>query len=230
MPIAILYYKVTPESIGSEQLSEQIADWIEELPIIKQKSLKRLRKPKDLLLSVAGLQLLKIAMEEYLDTHLSLADLQFPERGKPFFNANFDFNISHSGDMVCCIVSNSMKIGIDIELHREVSAAMLKKFTLQNDGELKTNVDKHDFFKLWTKNEAIIKAANQGSIHNMKEIKLEQNGGFYQGEFWTTYPIKIISVADNKEYTCHIACSETINSNEIDQIKPKQIYNLFQDN
>lgn len=227
MPIAILYYKVTPESIGSDQLSEQITGWIEELPIIKQKSLKKLRQPKDQLLSIAGLQLLKIAMAEYLNTPLSLKNLQFPEHGKPFFKASFDFNISHSGDIACCVVSDTMDVGIDIELHREVNPAVLTKFYPKDNNQVNIN-NNHEFFDLWTKSEAIVKAANQGSIHNIKEIKLAQHGGNYQNKFWATYPIKIISVADNKEYTCHIACSKKISPDEMVQIKPKQIFNLSQ--
>ncbi|MBE9527410.1 MAG: 4'-phosphopantetheinyl transferase superfamily protein [Proteobacteria bacterium] len=226
MPITILYYKVSPESISSAQQSEQIADWIEELPIIKQKQVKKLRQKNDQVLSLAGLQLLKIAMSEYTDNPFSLDQLQFPKLGKPFFKGGIDFNISHSGEIVCCVISDTAKVGIDIELQREVNPATLNKFVTESDCSVKeTNTDdqKQLFFNLWTKNEAIIKAANLGSIYNMKDIKHEQNGGHYQNHFWSTYPVEIISVEDNKEYTCHIACSEYIT---LRKIKAKQIYNL----
>ena len=229
MPIAILYYKVSPESISSAQQSEQIADWIEELPIIKQKLVKKLRQRNDQVLSLAGLQLLKIAMSEYSDSPFSLDQLQFPKLGKPFFKGDIDFNISHSGDIVCCVISDTAKVGIDIELQRELSPAILNKFASEPYDSAKgnnTEDHKRHFFNLWTKNEAIIKAASPGSIYNMKDIKHEQNGGHYQNHFWSTYPIEIISVEDNKEYTCHIACSERIKNTAISQIKPKQIYNL----
>jgi len=226
MPITILYYKVSPESISSAQQSEQIADWIEELPIIKQKLVKKLRQQNDQVLSLAGLQLLKLAMSEYPDTSFSLAQLQFPKHGKPFFKGDIDFNISHSGDIVCCVISDTAKVGIDIELQREVNPAILNKVgTDSYDSTKRSNTEDHKrhFFNLWTKNEAIIKAANLGSIYNMKDIKHEENGGHYQNHFWSTYPVEIISVEDNKEYTCHIACSEYMTSQKI---KTKQIYNL----
>ena len=226
MPIAILYYKLSPESISSAQQSAQIADWIEELPIIKQKLVKKLRQQNDQVLSLAGLQLLKVAMSEYPDIPFSLDQLQFPKHGKPFFKGDIDFNISHSGDIVCCVISDTAKVGIDIELQREVNPAILNKFGTDSDDSRKgsnTEDHKHHFFNLWTKNEAIIKAANLGSIYNMKDIKHEENGGHYQNHFWSTYPVEIISVEDNKEYTCHIACSEYMTSQKI---KAKQIYNL----
>ena len=223
MPIAILYYKVSPESINSVQQSAQIADWIEELPIIKQKCIKKLRQQKDQVLSLAGLQLLKkAASEEYPNCSVSLNQLQFPEQGKPFFNDNIDFNISHSGDIVICVVSDCSKVGVDIEKSRDVGVTTLSKFLPK---VLTTNKDdnKRLFFELWTKNEAIIKASNTGSIYNMKDIKLEDNGGYYQNKFWFTYPVKIVSPEDDKKYTCHIACSDKMTAEEISAI---QIHNL----
>ena len=223
MPIAILYYKVSPESINSAQQSAQIAGWIEELPIIKQNQLKKLRREKDRLLSLAGLQLLKIAMLKYPNYPFSLKQLHYPKQGKPFFKGNIDFNISHSGDFVCCVVSDTLKVGIDVERHRQVHMATLNKFLPDSTNFNSKHENHQQFFNIWTKNEAIIKAANNGSLYNMKDIKLKDNGGHYLNKFWSTYPVEIISADNNNEYTCHIACSEKIATNEI--IKT-QIHNL----
>ena len=225
MPIAILYYKVTPESINSAQ----IADWIEELPIIKQNKVKKLIQQKDQVLSLAGLQLLKKAMLAYPEYSFSLDQLEFPEQGKPFFKGDIDFNISHSGDIVCCVISDTSKVGVDIEVHRAIHSATLNKF-LGKYPNLKKNSsqesDNHHFFKFWTKNEAIIKAADHGSIFNMSEIKYENEGAHYQNKFWSTYPVEMISKGDNKEYTCHIACSEKIENTAVSKIATTQIHNL----
>ena len=204
--------------MSSVQLSEQIANWIEELPVIKQQQIKKLRQQNDQVLSLAGLQLLKLAVSEISDVPFSLDQLQFPKHAKPFFEGNIDFNISHSGDIVCCVVSNTTKVGIDIELQREVKPATLKKFLTETACTLENNTkeyNKHQFFNLWTKNEAIIKAANFGSIYNMHDIKHELHGGYYQEQFWYTYPINLVSAEENKEYTCHIACSEKITPENI---------------
>ena len=236
MSVAILYYKVSQERMSSAQLSEQIANWIEELPLIKQQQIKKLRQQNDQVLSLAGLQLLKLAVSEISDVPFSLEQLQFPEHAKPFFEGNIDFNISHSGDIVCCVVSNTTKVGIDIELQREVKPATLKKFLTETPNTAEDNTEeynKHQFFNLWTKNEAIIKAAGHGSIFNMHDIKHDQHGGHYQKQFWYTYPINIVSAEENKEYTCHIACSEKITPRKITlqnitprKINLRQIYTL----
>lgn len=225
MPITLLYYKVTPESINSAQQSEQIDDWSKELPIIKQKRVKKLRQQQDQLLSLAGLQLLKKAMSEYPEHNFSLQQLKFPEQGKPFFMGDIDFNISHSGNIVCCVLSPTAKVGVDIERLRDVSPAIVDKFLFDSSG-LKENMTQDNiqpFFNRWTKNEAIIKAANNGSVYNMSEIKHENDGGYFQNHFWSTFPIEISSAKSDKEYICHIACSKKMALNEI---TVTQIYSL----
>lgn len=232
MSVSILYYKVTPEKISSAQLSELIAIWSEELPEQKQHQISKLRQKNDQVLSLAGLQLLKLGMQEFADTPFSLKQLQFPEKNKPFISGKLkgkvDFNISHSGDIACCIISDSMKVGVDIELHREITPATVKKYLSESAAkhEKPEEDNKQQFFNLWTKNEAIIKAANYGSIYTMNEITLEQDTGLYQDHAWYFYPVNINSDDMNKEYTCHIACSEKIENNDLIQISPKQIHNL----
>lgn len=136
MSVSILYYKVSQERISSAQLSEQIADWVKELPEIKQQQVKRLRQQNDQLLSLAGLQLLKIGISEVSGKLFTLDQLRFPEKAKPFFAGNIDFNISHSGDVVCCVISDSAKVGIDLECQRDVTAATMNKFLDESTGLL----------------------------------------------------------------------------------------------
>lgn len=226
MSVLVLYYKVAPEKISSMQVSELIHLWAEELPANKQQQISKLRQQNDQILSLAGLQLLKLGIFELSDRQFTLKQLKFPKQKKPYISGElegkFDFNISHSRDIVCCVISDSLQVGIDIELHRQVTKATLEKFLAENTKNLESPKEETlaEFFKIWTKNEAIIKAANYGSIFNMKDLDLKENGGEYQNNFWHTYPINIStdkshSNDTDKEYTCHIACSESIADNEI---------------
>ena len=229
MSVLVLYYKVAPEKISSAQVSELIHRWRDELPTSKQQKIGKLHQQNDQLLSLAGLQLVKRGISELLKRPFSLRQLQFPEQKKPFISAeqeeNFDFNISHSGNVVCCIISDSFKVGIDLELHRQISEPTLKKFLNTHPDIIKGNKAKRltEFFNIWTKSEAIIKAANYGSIFNMKDLTLEEDGGFYQNHYWYTFPITISTDDPDKEYTCHIACSKKMAGNDI---SIKQITNL----
>jgi 4'-phosphopantetheinyl transferase len=239
MSVSILYYKVTPEKISSAQVSELIALWSEELPESKQHQIGKLRQQNDQILSLAGLQLLKLGMTELLAQAFSLNQLQFPAQQKPFLNIQeqlkLDFNISHSGNVVCCVISDAVKVGIDIERQRPVTQATLNKFLNDySDGmKISDEEDLAEFFNIWTRNEAIIKAADHGSIYNMKEVTLDTDGGFYQNNYWYTYPIELFkngpdlthshTEGRNKEYTCTIACSEKIAD---DAINIKHIIHL----
>lgn len=225
MSVSVLYYKVTPEQINSAQLSELITLWMEDLPIEKQQKIAKLHYAKDQLLSLAGLQLLKVGMTDISNTPFSLQQLNFPEQGKPTLEGDrtdIDFNISHSGDIACCVISDNMKIGIDIEQHRKVAPTMLEKY-LKTDPSHLIETKQPDFFHFWTKNEAIIKAANHGSVFNIQDIQIEEEGGHYQNAFWYTYELDIPSNQE-KEYTCHIACSDKIQN--IETITSKQIFQL----
>lgn len=229
MSVLVLYYKVAPEKISSAQLSELIHRWRDELPANKQQKVSKLHQQNDQVLSLAGLQLLKKGISELLKHPFSLQQLQFPAQSKPFISGehkgNVDFNISHSGNVVCCVISDSFKVGIDVELQRQISEATLNKFLDNHSDIFKDNKQKElsEFFNIWTKSEAIIKAANYGSIFNMKDLKLEEGGGFYQNHYWHTCPINISTDDPDKEYTCHIACSKKITDNDI---TIKQITNL----
>jgi len=225
MSVSILYYKVTPDKISSTQVSELINIWAAELPSQKQQQIAQLRQQEDQLLSLAGLQLLKLGMANFSDCPFSLDQLQFPQQRKPFFSDDIDFNISHSGNIACCAIADHIQIGIDLELQREVKSATMNKYLPQNaySSQNSGKESQVEFFSIWTKNEAIIKAANHGSIYNMSEIALDSKGGKYQQHYWYTYPIKIESNNPKQAYTCHIASSEKLTDSAL---QVTQIFHL----
>ena len=191
--------------------------WISELAADKQAQVKRLRRPLDQYLSLAGLQLLKHSIPDFSSKPFTLKEVRYPAKGKPFIPGELDFNISHSGEIVCCVVSDTVKVGIDIELQRQVYPGTIKKILSGNEIDAEENALK-DFFSAWTQKEAIVKAANAGSVYNLHEIQLTPNGGYYLDHFWYCYPVDIISGAAGKEYTCHIACSDNTSEINIKQI------------
>ena len=64
-------------------------------------------------------------------------------------------------------------------------------------------------------------------IFRGRSRKHETNGGHYQNNFWYSYSIdlvttgELVSAEENKEYTCHVACSENIEADEIELIEIK---------
>ena len=55
-----------------------------------------------------------------------LNELQYTEYGKPYLKDAPDFNISHSGNLVVCILSREGRVGIDVEEIRELPISDFK--------------------------------------------------------------------------------------------------------
>lgn len=221
MSASVFYYKLN-DKLTPEQLHQLIDAWFNDIPTEKKIKIKKLRKLKDQALSLAGLRLIETGIKEIMDLNFSLTQINFPHNKKPFVDGNIDFNISHSGNIVCCVISNDFSVGIDVERQREVTPLTMSKFLNENNhGHSQINKQQR-FFNLWTIYEAIIKAANHGSIFNINEITIEEKKGHYQNKDWYFYPVDIMDREEpNTLYTCHIACSE-----ETSDIKVKNILEL----
>lgn len=96
------------------------------------------------------------------------------EAGKPYLEKynSIHFNISHSNNVVICAVSNT-PIGIDIQYMKSLNIELFtKRFFSEQEQEkiLKSKVQKHEFFKLWTKKESFIKYADLRIAGGLKTL------------------------------------------------------------
>ena len=87
------------------------------------------------------------------------------EFGKPI-SSNIKFNISHSGPYIVLVTTNDREIGVDIEVKKDISDK-LKEYVRHTNESIETNID---FFKLWTKKEAILKCSGKGIDRRLNEI------------------------------------------------------------
>tara|TARA_R110002050_G_scaffold296272_1_gene456043 strand:- start:1209 stop:1913 length:705 start_codon:yes stop_codon:yes gene_type:complete len=104
--------------------------------------------------------------------------------GKPFIkNINFEFNISHSGNMVVCVFSKE-QVGIDIEEIRKMNFEYFDSvFTKVELDEIK-NSDGLKFYELWTAKEAVVKAIGKGLSISISNIKVTESYAIYNGIKW----------------------------------------------
>jgi len=119
---------------------------------------------------------LKKLASRWTDKELILAQDSF---GKPYFQ-NFkklQFSISHSKNRLVIAFSWSSSIGVDIEFvkfrhyqklaERIATAEEIKSFA-------SSKRKKQDFYKLWTKKEAISKVSGQGFRMGFRNIRTHQ--------------------------------------------------------
>ncbi len=88
-----------------------------------------------------------------------LPEVEYPERGKPFFPAHRDvhFSLSHTKGLVLCAFGDK-EVGADVERRREVSPALEKRILSPEEAA------QFDFFEVWTLRESYVKLSGKGGM------------------------------------------------------------------
>ena len=102
--------------------------------------------------------------------------ISYSENGSPNLNNHQYISISHSGNLVCIIISDK-KIGMDIELISDKSLRLKEKFI--NSHHTKLNNEKSTL--IWCIKEAVFKFHEIGNVDFIKDISvpefiLKENG------------------------------------------------------
>ena len=95
----------------------------------------------------------------------TLPEIEKTADGKPRFseNPNWHFNLSHSGELVLCALSDS-PVGVDIELVRPRKEGLPEYVLRGEDYERfhRLGGDWSAFYTLWTERESIVKYTGEG--------------------------------------------------------------------
>ncbi len=83
------------------------------------------------------------------------------ENGVPMQNNGVWWGVSHKPDVVAGAVSFS-PVGIDIEVLKAVSRGLAEKVSDGIERGLFRNFSEHDFFRIWTAKEAVLKMLGKG--------------------------------------------------------------------
>lgn len=157
--------------------------------------------------TVVGEMLVKKGIEETVGIDPSLIEIATDEKGKPYAkNINIHFNISHSHDLVVCVISDE-NIGIDIEKIRPVNLSLAKTVCTENEltylfGKKPTDEDYtlcenekilKRFFNIWTTKEAYFKCTGTG-ITNLKSVDCTTLNFPVKTETIENYIIKIVTI------------------------------------
>jgi len=154
----------------------------------------RFHKFQDRQRNLFGLLLLMRSWHNLFDESLNLENIKTSKFNRPYLpNSLVDFNISHSGDFVVCVLSADSRVGIDIEQKKDVD---LKDFTRTMNSDQWTEIHTSNnpldtFFKYWSMKESVIKADGRGLSIPLTEIILDKDRVSYDGNLWHLYPFKI---------------------------------------
>ena len=138
----------------------------------------------------------------------SLRDLQYNQWGKPFFNTDFYFSISHSGSMVICAGVEGAKIGVDIEQQKGRDISNMQDYFTASEWDKISSAghDNTEFYKIWVRKEACLKAIGKGLLLSLHEIDVCNDVVMLDNSRWVLHDLQI--------RTGYAACIATDKQNE----------------
>ena len=167
-----------------------------------QTKIKGYNNWQDAQLSLLGLLLLKKALKINNLNH-DLRDINLDIHNKPYFQDNrISFNISHSGDLAVCTVSNIDKIGIDIELMKSINLRDFKEqMTYSEWHKVITAKNKlEEFYEYWTQKEAVLKATGIGLSLPLKSFEINEKRVVLNSTVFLLEDVEI-----DYQYKCYLA-------------------------
>lgn len=99
-------------------------------------------------------------------------------------NPHVHFNISHSGDVAMCAVSNC-PVGVDVQVERDFDEGICRRFFLPREADFVLNESdpcqkREKFFRIWTLKEAYVKMTG-GGLGEFTKFELDLSHGVYCG-------------------------------------------------
>ena len=171
----IYSYKLTNEPIPSGELDELLLS----VPATIREKVSRFRRWEDKANCLYGKLLLRAILVKYFhQSETCLEQLYTDTYGRPFISNEFDFNISHSSNLVLCAVSDRDKIGVDVEKLRPFDPSTIESFLLPEElNYLLRYPSPRNFYDLWTKKESILKAKGLGLNVDLKRVRIDRMTG-----------------------------------------------------
>ena len=165
--------------------------------------------------SLLGKIILQYAFKNLKLKH-TLADIKVSKKERPFINDEIDFNISHSGNYIICVIAENAKVGIDIEKHRTLKTNIADRYFDKNEcHEIDTSEDAtKSFFDLWSLKESAIKCDGRGVEVLSKTHKQYQTENLIKCDDALLY-YQELNIAE--KYSCCV-CSDKIFEVEIQEL------------
>ena len=133
------------------------------------------------------------------------AEISRNANGRPcFVNDDADLSLSHSGDLAVAAFVRSGRIGVDVELvsDKRKARAVAERFFSEKEKRLISESSEPliEFFKLWTRKEALAKCRNMPLAVSMSTEILPSE--FFFSSF--------LVLCEGEQYVLSIACDQKI--------------------
>lgn len=143
--------------------------------------IQNMRDQKTKMCSLSAGSLLHFALCRELGLLMDSAgpfSIGYQEGGKPFLKEHpgVFFNLSHSGEYVCCAIGRE-PVGVDIQRHIRVKEGLAERFFTKEDkkrlAECKEQERKLLFFRMWSIKESYIKLNGKGLSQGLDSFEID---------------------------------------------------------
>lgn len=177
------------------------------LPAQMRERVTRFRLLKDAQLYVAGKLLLRYLLVSQGLASESLEKIEYKPSRCPYIPGGAFFSTSHSGQIVVCALALDQRLGIDIEIIQNVDIAdFATVFTTNELRMIKSAANPvKEFFKFWTRKEAVLKATTEGFQIPAAQVDVVSENVRINGTNWF---LKELFLDDS--YAFHIATDSVL--------------------
>ena len=181
---------------------EVLENCLSTMPAFIGEKIQRYRRWEDRQAGLIGKLLLKEALAGHGYGSDCLSKLQTDSYGRPQVDGAVDFNISHSGEFVVCVITSVGRVGVDIERIRDMNIAGFHRYFSQECWqEISAAVNGlRCFFDHWTMRESVIKADGRGLSVPLTELNVKDGKVVLDGKVWHLKKVELSS-----SYCCHLA-------------------------
>ena len=181
MPLSVL---IADDSVLPMALE---AAWMDELPLPRRTQIACWPSARARHRSLIASRLLREGLRQLGHRGAVLSSLRYTPRGRPTLDLPVDFSISHCEGRVVCAVSTAGPIGVDVEAIGALTADDFPRYL--NDGERAwAGCDPRRFLSVWTRKEAVAKAAGADSLDRLRDIDTRPTGegAAFADQVWQT--------------------------------------------
>lgn len=159
----------------SDVTEKEVELWYSQMSESRKLAADRILHSHKRLLKIAADALCRKAISAQCGIPCSEIIFDTAENGKPFaVNAQIKFNLSHSGNLVVCAVSDK-EIGIDVEKIRTFNPKAAERFATDCELDFISSTD-NGFFRIWTLKEAYFKCIGTGLGADIKNVSFSIDG------------------------------------------------------
>ncbi|WP_430408755.1 4'-phosphopantetheinyl transferase family protein [Kordia sp.] len=208
--------------ILKENHEQLIEKYLSDFPKQFRERIVKYKRWEDAQLSLLGRLLLQHGLKK-INKGIHIEELlEYSAYGKPKLKEQqINFNISHSGHIVICVLTNTSEIGIDIEKMHNVNIEDFKtQMTTSEWDNIDTATNKTEaFFKYWTQKEAVVKASGKGFSIPLNSFEISNDQVNINNEDFFLKEIIL-----DKNYKCHIAFKEELDATILEPLKVDQLH------